>query len=86
MALSLIERLIVILRSIIACSGISIMLISASVMLIYVHEIIETGTLAALQRTEMAPMTAVCFFFTGLACVAGAILWTMRARGNDHDD
>ena len=87
MVITPMERTVVILRSAIACSGISVTLISFSVILSYAHEMWITGSMAALARTEMSPEAAICFFFMGIAAICGALLWR-NAHGTDkhHDD
>jgi hypothetical protein len=66
------------------------MLIAASVMSLYLKEVLMDGSMAALYRTDMAPMTAVCFFLMGLAAVCGALLWRTQERSQDdknhHDE
>lgn len=66
-------RTVTLLRTIMASSGIGISLISASVVFGYVFELLHNGGMQSLQRTEMAPHTAICFLLTGVALVAMAL-------------
>ena len=84
MILTASDKFVVLARSIIGCSGIAVTLISSSVLLSYAVEVFQTGSFAALHRTEMAPATALCFLFVGIACIAGALLWNHRRTHNDE--
>ena len=80
-AMSKEEKLTVFLRSSIACSGVGVTLFSAYVIIRYGQELWRTGDISILSRTEMAPLTAVCFLLLGTAAICGALLW--KQRGNE---